>query len=227
MRTDNLLLDFTSPGAIPPDPAEVVQKVVDETQTTIQPLELLLENGQIEDMTGWRLLAMFYLATDRLNDLDKIEKQYKNITGMSLSADLRQKYPQWFNGKAASNPVVFEIPKKVTAAALPDNIINQRGQCSPSNILLDFSQVQEIDNDGLRKLAQLFSSFAQENNKPGLKHADRFITCLQNEAEISTKTRAIWDVLFAYEKFCNNREAFEEKAIKFAVLYGISPPSWE
>lgn len=170
---------------------------------------------------------MFYLATDRLNDLAKIEKQYKNITGVSLSADLKQKYPQWFNGEAASDPVVFEIPKKITAVALPDSIIIQRGQCSPGGILLDFSQVQEIDNDGLKKLAQLFSSLAQENTRPGLRQADRFITCLQHKAETGTGTRAIWDVLFAYERFRGDREAFEEKAIKFAVLYGISPPSWE
>lgn len=120
---------------------------------------------------------MFYLATDRLNDLAKIEKQYKSITGVSLSADLKQKYPQWFNGEAVSHPVVFEIPKKITAAALPDSIIIQRGQCSPGGILLDFSQVQEIDNDGLKKLAQLFSSLAQENTRPKLRQADRFITC--------------------------------------------------
>ncbi|MCE7916367.1 MAG: hypothetical protein DYH16_02195 [Nitrosomonas sp. PRO5] len=227
MSADNLLLDFTSPGAIPPDPAEVVRRVVDETQTTMRALESLLENERIEDMTGWRLLAMFYLATDRLNDLAKIEKQYKNITGVSLSADLKQKYPQWFNGEAASDPVVFEIPKKITAVALPDSIIIQRGQCSPGGILLDFSQVQEIDNDGLKKLAQLFSSLAQENTRPGLRQADRFITCLQHKAETGTGTRAIWDVLFAYERFRDDREAFEEKAIKFAVLYGISPPSWE
>jgi len=170
---------------------------------------------------------MFYLATDQLNDLAKIEKQYKSITGISLSADLRQKYPQWFNDEAASDPVVFEIPKKITAAALPDNIIIQRGQCSPDSVLLDFSQVQEIDNDGLKKLAQLFSSLAQKDNRPGLRQADRFITCLQNKAETGTGTRAIWDVLFAYERFREDREAFEEKAIKFAVLYGISPPSWE
>lgn len=227
MSANDLLLDFTSPGAIPPDPAEVVQRVIDETQTTMRTLELLLENERVEEVTGWKLLAMFYLATDRINDLAKIEKEYKSITGTSLSADFRKKYPQWFNGGAVVSPVIFEMPKKITAAALPDSIIIRRGQCSSGSVVLNFSQVQEIDNDGLKKLAQLFSSLVQENTRLELKQADRFITCLQNKAETGTGSRAIWDVLFAYERFRGDRGAFEEKAIKFAVLYGISPPSWE
>ncbi|MCC6917137.1 hypothetical protein [Nitrosomonas sp.] len=228
MSANNLLLDFTSPGSIPPDPAEAVQRAINETQVTMQALASLLENDQIENTTAWKLLAIFYLATDRVNDLARIEKQYKSITGRSLSAGLRQKCARWFNGETISNPILFEIPKKITAAALPDNII-QRGQHSPDNVLLDFSQVQEIDNEGLKKLAALFSSLAQENVKPRLRQADRFIACLQNKAEKNTEknTQAIWDVLFAYERFCNNRDAFEEKAIRFATLYGISPPSWE
>lgn len=227
MSTNDLLLDFTSPGAIPPDPSEVVQRVIDETQTTMRTLELLLESERVEEVAGWKLLAMFYLATDRINDLAKIEKEYKSITGTSLSADFRKKYPQWFNGEVSVSPVIFEIPKKFTAAALPDSAIIWRGQNSSSSVVLDFSQVEEIDNDGLKELAHLFSYVIQENTRLELKQADRFITCLQNKAETGIGSRAIWDVLFAYERFRGNRGAFEEKAIKFAVLYGISPPSWE
>lgn len=156
MSADNLLLDFTSPGAIPPDPVEEIRRIVNETQIKMQALESLLENEQVEDVAGWKLLAMFYLATDRVNDLAKIERLYKNIAGVSLSAGLKQKYTRWFNEEAASNPIVFEIPKKITAETLPANMIIQCSRSSPGDILLDFSNVQEIDNDGLRKLAKLF-----------------------------------------------------------------------
>ncbi|SFU48722.1 hypothetical protein SAMN05216339_10313 [Nitrosomonas eutropha] len=227
MSANNLLLDFTSPGAIPPDPVEEIRRIVNETQIKMQVLESLLENEQVEDVAGWQLLAMFYLATDQVNDLAKIERLYKNITGVSLSANLKQKYTQWFNKEAASNPIIFEIPKKITAETLPVGMIIQRSRSSPGDILLDFSNVQEIDNNGLRKLARLFSSMTQESIKLELKQIDHFIDCLQNKAEASTGTRAIWDVLFAYERLQDNRKAFEEKAIQFAILYGISPPSWE
>jgi len=227
MSADNLLLDFTSPGAIPPDPVEEIRRIISEIQTKMQALEALLENEQVKDVAGWKLLAMFYLATDQANDLAKIEKRYKHITGTSLSAGLEQKYVRWFNRETAGNPVVFEMPRKITAETLPDSIIIQHNRCSPYSILLDFSNVQEIDNDGLKKLARLFSSITQEKNKLILKQIDRFITCLKNKAEASTGARLVWDVLFAYERFQNNQEAFEENAIKFAILYGISPPSWE
>lgn len=227
MSTNNLLLDFTSPGAIPPDSAETVQRVIDEAQVIMQTLASLLKNEQVEDAAAWRLLAMFYLVTDRINDLTKIEQQYTSITGLSLSTDLRQKYAKWSNGEATIDPIVFEIPKKITAAALPDSIIIQCGQSSPGGVLLDFSQVQEIDSEGLKKLAKLFSSLARKNPKPVLRQVERFITGLQNKAEKNTRIQAIWDVLFAYERFRDDRGAFEEKAIRFATLYGISPPSWE
>lgn len=228
MSANDMLLDFTSPGAIPPDPVEETRRVVNEIQTKMQALEALLENEQVKDVAGWKLLAMFYLATDRTNDLAKIEKQYKSITGSSLSAGLEQKYAKWLNrGAAINTPVVFEIPQKITAETLPDSVIIQHNDSAPYSILLDFSKVQEIDNEGLKKLAKLFSSLIQKKNKPELKQIDRFITCLQNKAEANTGTRLIWDVLFAYARFRNNRETFEESAIKFATLYGISPPSWE
>ncbi len=228
MNANNQLLDFTSPGAIPPDPAEVVQRVVDETRSSIQTLESLLGNERIENETGWKLLAMFYLVTGRINDLAKIEEQYKSITGISLSADLRKNYTQWFNDKTTSDPVIFEIPRKITATSLPDSMAIGHGLTASDSVLLDFSKVQEIDNEGLKKLAKFLSALAKASIKPELKQIDRFIGCLQHKAENGGEgTCTLWDVLFAYERFCDNREAFEEKAIKFAVLYGISPPSWE
>lgn len=227
MNANNLLLDFTSPGAIPPDPAEAVQRIVGETQAAMQTLASFLENEQVEDAAAWKLLAMFYLATDRINDLARIEKQYRSMTGRPLSASFGQKYMQWSDGETTINPVIFEIPMKITAAALPDSLIIQRGQSSPGGVLLDFSQVQEIDSEGLKKLAKLLVSLAWKNSKPKLHQIDRFIICLQDKAEKDTGTQAIWDVLFAYERFRGDRAAFEERAIRFATLYGISPPSWE
>ncbi len=224
MCANNLLLDFTSPGAIPPDPVEEFRRIVEEIQTKMQALEVLLENEQVKDTTGWKLLAMFYLATNQANDLAKIERQYNNMTGTSLFAGLDT---HWFNTGTVNKPVIFEMPRKITAETLPDNIIIQHSHGSPSGILLDFSNVQEIDNEGLKKLTKLFSSATQEKNKLEFKQIDRFITCLQNKAKTNTGNRLLWDVLFAYERFRNNREAFEENAIKFATLYGISPPSWE
>jgi hypothetical protein len=225
MSTNNLVLDFTSPGAIPPDPADVIRQVISETQATIRTLESLLETEQVEDATGWKLLALYYLATDRISDLTKIENQYTNIFGTSLFADLRHKYPQWCG--TASNLTRFEMPKKITSATFPDSLMIQDACHTVGGALLDFSQVQEVDNHGLAKLADLFSSFLQDSYKPQVQHLDHFITCLEKKANSSAGARAIWEVLFAYERFRNDREAFEEKAIRFAICYGISPPSWE
>lgn len=227
MSENNLQLDFTLPGAIPPDPLEEVWQIVAETQTKMQILEALLEKEQVKDITGWKLLAMFYLATQRINNLTKIEKLYQKITGTSLSASLKQEYTSWFSGKTTSELIIFEIPKKITAEALPDSMVIRHRCNTFGQVLLNFSKVQEIDNDGLKKLAKFFSTITQGCSNLKLKQIDHFIICLQNKAEASTGTHLIWEVLFAYERLRNNKEAFEEKAIKFAILFGVSPPSWE
>lgn len=228
MSVDSLQLDFTSPGAIPPDPLEEIQNIIDEMQIKMQTLAALLENDQVKDTVGWKLLAMFYLVTERADNLSKIEKLYQKITGAPLSANLEQEYTQWFGVKNTQQSVVFEIPKKITAEALPENAIIRHGCHASNHILLDFSNVQEIDSSGLKKLAKLFTGIPNNHTGLELKQIERFIAHLQDKAEkAGTGTPLIWEVLFAYERFRNNKEAFEEKAIKFAVLFGISPPSWE
>lgn len=227
MTTNDLLLDFTSPGAIPPDPAEVIRQMIDETQTTMQKLEVLLTTERIGDMTAWRLLAMFYLATARISDLAKIENQYQEISGISLLENMKLGYFHEPNRENVSSPVIFELPKKITADTLPDNATIQDACHSPSGALLDFTRVHQADNNGLKKLAELFSFFLRKNIKPKIRQISHFIASLQSEAEKGVGTRPVWEVLFAWERFRNDREAFEERAIRFAIRYEISPPSWE
>lgn len=229
MNIDNMLLDFTSPGAIPPDPTELAGQAINSAQTAIHTLEQLLETERIEDTAGWRLLAMFYLTNGRTHDLAKIEKRYQALFGKSLSADLKKKYALWFKESPGSEAVTFaiEMPVKITAATLPDNEIIRRECRSSGGVVVDFSQVQEIDTEGLRKLGSFFSVLANENTKPVLKQVDRFMMCLQKKAEEQTGMHSMWDVLFAYDRFREDKDAFDERAIRFAVHYGISPPSWE
>ncbi|MDT8364105.1 MAG: hypothetical protein RQ714_05575 [Nitrosomonas sp.] len=220
----NQALDFTSPGAIPPDPSDVIRRIMGETTVTIHTLEALLENEQVEDPAGWKLLAMFYMVNDRAGDLDKIDKQYQKIFGSSLFMDLGQKIPQWCSIK---NPFRLEMPAKITAQSLPDISIIQDACQTPVGAELDFSGVKEITGDGLIALTRFFTALSCAGLSPDIKGAARFISNMEKSATSSQSTRAIWEVLFAYDRFRNDKETFEDRAIRFAIHFGISPPSWE
>lgn len=224
MNVNSQALDFTSPGAIPPDPSDVIKRIMGETTTTMQVLEKLLENELVQDPVGWKLLAMFYVVNDRTDDLNKIDEQYHKVFGSSLFMDFGQQIPQWCSIK---NPLCLKIPEKITAQSLPDISIIQDACQSPAGAELDFSGVREINSDGLAVLAQFFTTLSCAGVSPDIKGAARFITSMEKSATSSQGTRAMWEVLFAYDRFCNNKEIFEDRAIKFAIRLGISPPSWE
>lgn len=224
MNVNSQVLDFTSPGAIPPDPSDVIKRIMGETTVTMQVLETLLENERVEDPTGWKLLAMFYMVNDRTDDLSKIDAQYQKIFGSSLFMDFGQQIPQWCSIK---NPLYLKMPEKIAAKSLPDIPIIQDACQSPAGAELDFSGVREINSDGLAALIQFFAALSHAGISPDIKGAARFIASMEKSATSSQGTRAMWDVLFAYDRFCNNKELFEDRAIRFAIRFGISPPSWE
>lgn len=224
MNLNNQVLDFTSPGAIPPDPADVIKRIMGETATTMQTLETLLENEPVQDPTGWKLLAMYYMINDRTDDLSKIDEQYRKIFGSSLFMDFGRQIPQWCSIR---NPLCLKIPQKITAHTLPDISAIQNACQSPAGAELDFSEIKEIDSDGLTALTQFFTALTRAGVFPKIKGAERFIMSMEKSATSSRGTRAMWDVLFAYDRFCQNSETFEDRAIKFAMHFGISPPSWE
>lgn len=224
MNVNGQILDFTSPGAIPPDPSDVIKRIMGETTATMQILEALIEKESVQDPASWKLLAMFYVVNDRNDDLNKIDGQYQKIFGSSLFLDFWQKIPQWCGIK---NPLCLEMPEKITAQSLP-NITTIQEACQLSTgAELDFSRVREIDSDGLSALAQFFAALFSEGISLDIKGAARFIASLEKSAASSQSTQVTWEVLFAYDRFYNNKETFEDRAIRFAIHFGISPPSWE
>ncbi len=218
------VLDFTSPGAIPSDPSDVIKRIMGETTVTMQTLEKLLENEQVEDPVGWKLLAMFYMVNERTDALDKIDEQYQKIFGSSLFMDFGQRIPQWCSVR---NPLSLKIAEKITTQSLPDISVILDACQTLSGAELDFSGVKEISSDGLTALTRFFALLFHADVSPDIKGATRFIASVEKSATGKQGTRAMWEVLFSYDRFCNNQEIFEDRAVEFAVRFGISPPSWE
>ena len=89
-----------------------------------------------------------------------------------------------------------------------------------------FPAYMVLITNGLKELIKFFSLLPHDKTKPELKGDDRFISSLEKAAEGANGTQEMWDMLFEYKRFCNDMDAFDELAIKFAMRFDISPPSW-
>jgi len=228
-----LTLDFTAPessysGAeestqsdtLPSNIADLLKQATTEVESSIRNLELALESGLVDENI-WQLLAYLYLGTSRIDKLGNLDRQYEETFGRTFSSIFSQQ-----KIRINSNRTVFEMPQKIVHASLPDIVSVQKACTSPEGAILDFSRVHGADTNGLKELIKFFSQLPHDQTRPELKGDERFISSLEKAAEGTTGTQEMWDMLFEYKRFCNDIDAFDRLAIKFAMRFDISPPSW-
>lgn len=226
MRTssDNTLdaLDFTSSttfASAPPEP-DMVEQITSETESTIQALEQALEEGAINE-AGWQLLASFYLGTNRINEFNAIKTQYEDYFNSSVFTELcHDERPQ------STPPVAFELPKKLTQGSLPEITTILEAYHSQREALIDFSNVCGADCKGLKALAQFLKQLESNQIKPATPGLDKFIANLEKNAESKSGSEVLWNTLFEYYRFCGDEDRFDDLAIRYAMQFSISPPSW-
>jgi len=220
MNTNKLALDFTVAGALPPDSTELIKHMTSEIESDIRTLEHALENGTMIE-TGWRLLAAFYLGTNRASDFDALKQRYEDNFDAPIFTELHQDH-----SSLKSFRIVFEIPQKLTHDSLPDATTVCKACASPTGALLDFSNARGADANGLKALTEFLSQLPHDHTRPETPGLDRFISRLEKTADSNEGTEYIWNLLFEYQRFCNDTHTFDELSIKYAVRFGISPPVW-
>lgn len=213
------ILDFTSPGSIPLESSEIVKQINQEVRISIQTLENILATDPMET-TCWKLLGGLYLGTNLITKFNKLESQYKNAFGRSL-------FPEFGERNHIEEQIVFRMPPNIRPELLPDITAVQQACCSShKKVSVNFFDVKESSSEGLNALATFFLSLINVRNKPEITDIDHFILDLEKKAMASNKVNSMWDVLFAYKRLCDDVKGFDNLALKFAIQYSISPPSW-
>jgi hypothetical protein len=220
MNTNKHALDFTVAGALPPDATELIKHITSEIESDIKTLEHALKNGSMTE-TGWRLLAAFYLGTKRMSDFNSLNQQYEDNFDAPIFAELQQEH-----SSRKTFRIIFEIPQKIMHDSLPDITAVCRACVSPTGALIDFSDVRGADKGGLKALTKFLSQLPHDHARPETPGLDRFISKLEKMADSKEGTEEIWDLLFEYQRFCNDTHTFDELSIKYAIRFGISPPVW-
>lgn len=231
--TEILTLDFTVPEASSSGTEESVKPEISssniedllnqantEVDRAIRNIELALESGLVDEKI-WQLLAYLYMGTGQMDNFSSLDKRHEEAFGAPILVSLPQQKMQ-----LDSDRVVFEMPRKIICGSLPDIASVQEACASSKGAILDFSRVHGADTNGLMELVKFFSQLPHDQTKPEIAAIDRFISSLRKVAEDTAGTQEMWSLLFEYMRFCNDIDAFDELAIKFAVRFGISPPSW-
>ncbi|SFP48533.1 hypothetical protein SAMN05216419_100442 [Nitrosomonas cryotolerans] len=220
MRANKIALDFTSPGALPPDSTDLIRQITAEIETSIRTLEQALETNVMKE-AGWQLLASFYLGTNRINDFSALKSRYENCFKTPIFAELGQeKQPP------DSSDITFEIPQRITCQSLPEIPAILEACTSRDGAVLDFSRVQSTDISGIKALTNLFTQLPHDRIRLKITGIARFIDNLEKTADSSSGIEEMWNLLFAYHRFCDDMHTFDDLAIKYATRFSISPPSW-
>ena len=118
---------------------------------------------------------------------------------------------------------------KLTAASAPqmEGVRKQMGK-SVQSARLDLSQVQGFDDAGARLLAETLAEARKRRTPLKLERYDK----LRNALDILVRRgrdagEGGWLLSLEFLQFENKQEAFDDRAIEYAVAFEQSPPSWE
>jgi ABC-type transporter Mla MlaB component len=118
---------------------------------------------------------------------------------------------------------------KLTAATAPqlDSVRKQMAKSSQPT-RLDLAQVQGFDDAGARLLAQLLGEARKRRTPLKLERYDK----LRNALDILVRRgreagEGGWLLSLELLQLENKQEAFDDRAIEYAVAFEQSPPSWE
>ena len=231
--TDTSTLDFTTTEGASSDSEELIDyeelpsnirdllsKAVTDIEAAILSLEQALESDLVKE-PSWQMLAYLYLGTNRLDSFNSLNKRHEEAFGKSISIN-----SPVLEMKIDSDRVVFEMPQKIVCDSLPDIALVEEACASSKGAMLDFANVHGADTGGLKELVEFFAKLPHDQTKPEISGINRFISSLGKAANDSSGTQEMWNLLFEYSRFCDDIDTFDELAIKFAIRFSISPPSW-
>ena len=97
-----------------------------------------------------------------------------------------------------------------------------------AQVRLDLGSLTGADDAGARLLADALAKLRKRHYALVLQHPEKIRRALENAVKQGREAGdGYWTLLLELLQWQNDREAFEERAIDFAVSFELSPPSWE
>lgn len=202
-----------------------------------QPARDMLEEGVQHDheakLSPLAWVALFDLM-QRAHDRVGFER-----VAMTYVMQFERSAPVWDeSGPAAPAPVVspklsgggyVAIVGKLTAASAPQvDTLRKAAAKGIANARLDLAQVAGFDDAGARLLADALAEVRKRRVALLLERADK----VRNALDILIRRgreggEGVWLLSLELLQFQSDQDAFENRAIEYAIAFEQSPPSWD
>lgn len=97
-----------------------------------------------------------------------------------------------------------------------------------SQVRLDLTSVTGFDDDGARLLADALADARHRKSGLKLQRAEKLKPMLEAAVNKGREGgEGAWMLSLEFLQWANDRAAFEDRAVEFAVTFELSPPSWD
>lgn len=196
-------LDFTDTvvmrGVDTNEAVDPTLRLLKHLEATMDSIALKVEFGST-DPRLWRVLAGYYLATERPGDYSDLVRKHLAAFGHPLQLD--------------QPAVSFTLPVKVNFDDIPKLDMIRTACASPGGAVIDFGSVRRLSAGGLIALAELFGALMALPQHPQLRGVEAFIASIEAAIKAGQGTRDMQELVSAYRRFAaaNPRHLEEARA---------------
>jgi len=194
-----------------------------------QVLELGVATDNDAKVSPLAWLALFDLlqrAADRAA-FDQLALQY--VVAFERSA------PAWEEGQPQQRPGTrpsaggyFALTGKLSTANTPQINNMLAAAQKQSQVRIDLGSLTGADDAGARLLAAALAQLRKRQYALVLQNPEKIRRALETTVKQGREAgEGYWILLLELLQWQNDREAFEDRAVDFAVSFELSPPSWE
>jgi len=168
-------------------------EAADPTLRLLKHLDMVMDSIALKvgfgsnDPRLWRVLAGFYLATERPADYNDLVRKHLAAFGHPLQLD--------------QPAMSFVLPVKVNFDDIPKLNMIRTACSSPGGAVLDFSAVRRLSAGGLIALSELFGALVPLQPHPQLRGIDSFIASIEAAIKAGQGTKDMQDLLSSYRRY--------------------------
>jgi len=200
-----------------------------------QPARVLLEEGVDSDpdakaspLAWLALFDMLQRANDRAG-FDRLALQYVVQFERSAPPWEETSAPRHVPAEPKTVMGYVALTGKLTAASAPQIETLQKAMAkSPANVRLDLAQVAGFDDAGASLLAAAFAEARRKRYAIAMQKPEKVRAALDILVRRgSAAGEGAWLLSLEFLQCEQKQEAFDDRAIEYAVAFEKSPPSWD
>jgi anti-anti-sigma regulatory factor len=183
-------------------------------------------DAKVSPLAWLALFDLLQRASDRAA-FDQVALQYVVVFERSAPA-WEEGQPQQRTGSRPAAGGYFALTGKLSAAnglQISNMLAATQKQ---SQVRLDLGSLTGADDAGARLLADALAQLRKRQYALVLQHPEKIRRALESAVKQGRDAgEGYWILLLELLQWQNDREAFEDRAVDFAVSFEFSPPSWE